>query len=544
MKKILLILTAVFAVTFMVNAQAVTVGEGTSNTHASPYFTTWNYSFEETIYSASDINKGMGTITAIRYYLAESYDTETTENIEVYMRNVTQSDFVGANELIPVTFFDRVFNGSWTIPANYTGWISIYLDEPFQYDGTHNILVGIHEKTPGSEERRFNYTHKDWTCKCVYTNVNDFDATNPSTYPNYCFDDSHRANIQFIFGEYYDFEDRQVPGNWSYYGANTDSWYAAGVGSYGNIAACDGEYSLYINGTGKQDYDYLVSPGIVINNYGTLTFKYITPKWGDDQNDLTVGYGLTPEGPWYSFGQFDAMVSDEWTTGTVNLSGLNGYYYIAFLSYDGYGFCTALDDIFIDTQESVLAITEVFLEGFTEPSYGNLLDFDLTVQNGAPYSVDETYWYYSEYDDFVYPSHVCQNDGYYYMIVILSPANEYYFDPNATVYFDGDASICDEQYNEVLSDGRLKIFSVNFYPYEGVDENSVSPISVYPNPSHSILYIEGLEAATEVRFYNALGMLVKTVNATTDKEINVSDLSEGVYVIRCGKQMIRFVKTK
>ena len=81
---------------------------------------------------------------------------------------------------------------------------------------------------------------------------------------------------------------------------------------------------------------------------------------------------------------------------------------------------------------------------------------------------------------------------------------------------------------------------VAFFTGTGINENGESVLSLYPNPVNSTLFIEGLEPNSNVLIYNTLGMLVKSVN--TDKEVNVSDLAAGVYMIRCGSQILRFVK--
>ncbi|MBQ3709848.1 MAG: choice-of-anchor J domain-containing protein [Bacteroidales bacterium] len=84
---------------------------------------------------------------------------------------------------------------------------------------------------------------------------------------------------------------------------------------------------------------------------------------------------------------------------------------------------------------------------------------------------------------------------------------------------------------------------VAFFKNTGVGESGVTVLNVYPNPANDNLHIEGLEADAEVQFYNSLGMMVKTITANADEEINISDLAPGMYVIRCGQQMLRFVKT-
>lgn len=83
---------------------------------------------------------------------------------------------------------------------------------------------------------------------------------------------------------------------------------------------------------------------------------------------------------------------------------------------------------------------------------------------------------------------------------------------------------------------------VAFFSGVGVDESEMTALSVYPNPAKESVRIEGLEANSEVQFYNTLGMMVKSVNANAEQEINVSDLAAGLYLIRCGNQILRFVK--
>lgn len=64
--------------------------------------------------------------------------------------------------------------------------------------------------------------------------------------------------------------------------------------------------------------------------------------------------------------------------------------------------------------------------------------------------------------------------------------------------------------------------------YDMVDENS-NEAAVYPNPATDFVYIQGVETK-EVQVFNALGQMVqKAANVT---EINVSDLSESLYLLR------------
>ena len=79
-----------------------------------------------------------------------------------------------------------------------------------------------------------------------------------------------------------------------------------------------------------------------------------------------------------------------------------------------------------------------------------------------------------------------------------------------------------------MSNGGFPLFG-NQWP-NGIN----APVSdvhvcIYPNPTNSLVHIEGIEASG-VQVYNALGQLVKTVQGTN--EIDLSGLVEGVYLLR------------
>lgn len=81
-----------------------------------------------------------------------------------------------------------------------------------------------------------------------------------------------------------------------------------------------------------------------------------------------------------------------------------------------------------------------------------------------------------------------------------------------------------------------------YFQSNAVNEFGESMLNIYPNPAKESVRIEGLENETEMRVYNSLGKMVKTMIVNADQEINVSDLAPGIYMIRCGKQTLRFVK--
>ena len=83
---------------------------------------------------------------------------------------------------------------------------------------------------------------------------------------------------------------------------------------------------------------------------------------------------------------------------------------------------------------------------------------------------------------------------------------------------------------------------VAFFKSTGVDETDMNALSIYPNPATNSIRIEGLEGNRDVQIYNALGEIVKSVNVNADQEIGIEELASGIYMVRCGKQSLRFVK--
>ena len=73
-------------------------------------------------------------------------------------------------------------------------------------------------------------------------------------------------------------------------------------------------------------------------------------------------------------------------------------------------------------------------------------------------------------------------------------------------------------------------------------ENEQANLQIYPNPAKESIRILGIEANSQVEIYNSLGELVKAISVNPDQEIGIRDLASGLYLVRCGNVMLRFVK--
>lgn len=74
------------------------------------------------------------------------------------------------------------------------------------------------------------------------------------------------------------------------------------------------------------------------------------------------------------------------------------------------------------------------------------------------------------------------------------------------------------------------------------EEDNTEKFAIYPNPAQDNIVIKGADKGDFVSIYSATGQLGMTAMAEPNKEIEVSHLPSGLYMIRCGEHVSRFVK--
>ena len=103
------------------------------------------------------------------------------------------------------------------------------------------------------------------------------------------------------------------------------------------------------NFTSSSYLSYLVTRPMTYNEDVKLSFKYITPAWGNDINTLKVMVSRdTHTGTWEELWSSNKTDVQEWTEAVVDLSAYAGQQiYIAFVNVAGYGYCTGVDEVSI-----------------------------------------------------------------------------------------------------------------------------------------------------------------------------------------------------
>ena len=109
------------------------------------------------------------------------------------------------------------------------------------------------------------------------------------------------------------------------------------------------------------------------------------------------------------------------------------------------------------------------------------------------------------------------------------------------VFVGEDLQLLDKQGNTLATEPLAAIKRITFAPSGpqtatgNVKENTVL---VYPNPTHDVLMIQGIEPQT-LRVYDLQGRMLKAENGT---QVSVGNLAEGTYLLQIGTQVVRFIK--
>ncbi len=76
----------------------------------------------------------------------------------------------------------------------------------------------------------------------------------------------------------------------------------------------------------------------------------------------------------------------------------------------------------------------------------------------------------------------------------------------------------------------------------GVNSNTKTEISIYPNPANDILYIDGIQTIQKIKIFSTEGKLVKEINTPMEKKVNIQNLPSGSYYIQINNNFSKFIK--
>ncbi|MBN2830100.1 MAG: choice-of-anchor D domain-containing protein, partial [Candidatus Cloacimonetes bacterium] len=176
----------------LLGADVIEIGIGTSTNLALPIEPYYGYSYSQSIYLQSDIDRTGQRIEKISYHYNQAGTLTNSTQWVIYMGHTTNTTFASTTSWLPISQFTEVYNGPLpTIQGD--GWIEFVLTTPFVYNNTDNLVVAVEENQPGygsSAEEFYCTTAPAGTSIRHYSDsVNANPATPPvgtlvSAYPN------------------------------------------------------------------------------------------------------------------------------------------------------------------------------------------------------------------------------------------------------------------------------------------------------------------------------------------------------------------------
>lgn len=89
---------------------------------------------------------------------------------------------------------------------------------------------------------------------------------------------------------------------------------------------------------------------------------------------------------------------------------------------------------------------------------------------------------------------------------------------------------------------RIVIFDDNEGNTVKTEDNLLS-ISVFPNPTQEMLYVDGINAGETIRIFSLDGqMLLASTAGNVTISLSVESLSNGVYLLQIGTEIVKFIK--
>ena len=159
-----------------VNAQSnleIEIGDDSSTNGFLPYYTLYNYTLTQQIYTADEIGLA-GIITALNFNYTGNQTSDLTNTIDVYLKHTSKSVFENGNDWESIESGDLCYSGTFLIDAA-PGWKQIVLDTPFEYNGVDNLLICFDNNTGSWTNTRQWYAYSTDANRAMYVRSDDTD---------------------------------------------------------------------------------------------------------------------------------------------------------------------------------------------------------------------------------------------------------------------------------------------------------------------------------------------------------------------------------
>ena len=113
-------------------------------------------------------------------------------------------------------------------------------------------------------------------------------------------------------------------------------------------------------------------------------------------------------------------------------------------------------------------------------------------------------------------------------------------------FFQEDSMFCQIGFGNwgtyALDDIRVITFS---HPIIGINEIDASDLQLTPNPARDKVTLSGIgDTPQQAVLYNVTGVKLRELTVTDGTTMDISQLPEGLYILRCGNHSAKIVKQK
>ena len=120
----------------------------------------------------------------------------------------------------------------------------------------------------------------------------------------------------------------------------------------------------------------------------------------------------------------------------------------------------------------------------------------------------------------------------------------YQMTEESQLYFaeNGESLVIEDGLGNVETFQLASIRKIECSETTGTQENTLSELQLFPNPSRGNFIIKNLIGSHPARIYSLDGRLMRSFKATEGAFIDISDLSRGMYLLHINGQTLKLMK--
>jgi M6 family metalloprotease-like protein len=159
---------------------SVTIGQGTLTNLGMPIEPNQFYSYTQSIYLQSEINRSNVSIKKLFWHF--NGNSAFTDAIKIYMGHTDLSAFPANSNWVPTSSMTLVYEGNITTTTT-AGWIEIPLTTEFAYNNIQNLVIAVDENTSGKHNNSDEFYCSETTTNRSITFSTNGSNVNPDAPP-------------------------------------------------------------------------------------------------------------------------------------------------------------------------------------------------------------------------------------------------------------------------------------------------------------------------------------------------------------------------